>query len=262
MPETIMMIHGISGGKWCWKNYQRFFEEKGYYCLVPVLRFHDQGPKAPPPASLGNVSLLDYVADLEKQIKQLSSLPIIIGHSMGGLLAQMLASKNLAKAIVLLAPVAPWGIIVWQPMSARGVWNILTTWQFWKKPVRQTFEEAVFSMFNLLPPEKQKRAFEQLVFESGRVIFEMGFWFLDRHRASRVLKEKVRCPVLVIAGAKDKTISPAIGRQISHRYSPFSSYKEFPNNGHWLIQEPGWQKIASYIHQWLLKHSRPSKTTR
>ena len=106
MAETIVMIHGMWGGGWNWENYQKFFEGKGYHCLTPTLRFHDVDPKAPPHPQLGTTSLLDYAEDLEKEIGKLDTLPILMGHSMGGLLAQILGSRGLAKALVFLEPYA------------------------------------------------------------------------------------------------------------------------------------------------------------
>ena len=66
---------------------------------------------ATPPKELGRTSLLDYAADLEKLIAGLDDKPVLVGHSMGGLLAQMLAARGLARACVLLAPSAPWGVL-------------------------------------------------------------------------------------------------------------------------------------------------------
>ena len=110
MADTIMMIHGMWGGGWYWEDYVRFFGEKGYECTAPYLRHHDIQAGTKPPKGLGSMSLLDYVADLENEIIELQDKPILIGHSMGGLLAQMLAERDLAKATVLLTPAPPAGI--------------------------------------------------------------------------------------------------------------------------------------------------------
>ena len=112
MTETIVMIHGMWGTGWYWENFKRFFEGKGYHCVVPTLRFHDMDPKGLPDPRLGTTSLLDYAADLEKLIRELHATPILMGHSMGGLLAQILGSRGLAKALVLLTPASPHGSLL------------------------------------------------------------------------------------------------------------------------------------------------------
>lgn len=115
MTETIFMIHGMWGGAWYWDNYKSFFEAKGYRCVTTTLRFHDMDPKKIPNPQLGTTSLLDYAGDLEEEIQQLGVKLIVMGHSMGGLLAQILGSRGLAKALVLLTPAAPSGIMALKP---------------------------------------------------------------------------------------------------------------------------------------------------
>lgn len=102
MSETIFMIHGMWCGAWYWDNYKGFFEDKGYRCVTTTLRFHDVDPGETPHPRLGATSLLDYAEDLEEEIRQLGDKPIIMGHSMGGLLTQILGGRGLAKVLVLL----------------------------------------------------------------------------------------------------------------------------------------------------------------
>ncbi len=109
MAETVVMIHGMWGSGWYWENFKGFFESKGYQCVVPTLRYHDMDPNGVPDPRLGTTSLLDYAADLEKLIRELHVMSILMGHSMGGLLAQILGSRGLAKALVLLnSCIASW----------------------------------------------------------------------------------------------------------------------------------------------------------
>ena len=88
---------------------------------------------------LGTTSLLDYAVDLEKEIKTLESPPIIMGHSMGGLLAQILGSRGLAKALVLLSPAAPAGINTLKPSVLRCFITGFTKYGFWRKPLKAAF---------------------------------------------------------------------------------------------------------------------------
>ncbi len=245
------MIHGMWGSRWCWENYKKFFEEKGYHCITPALRFHDMDPKEPPNPRLGTTSLLDYAEDLEKEIDKLDTLPILMGHSMDGLLAQILGSRGLAKALVLLNPASPHGIIALRPSVIRSFWSGLTKWGFWRKPMRQTFNEAIYSMLQLLTVEEQKELFDKFVYESGRAASEIGFWFLDTKGASKVDESMVACPVLVIAGAQDRMTPASVVRKVADKYKAVSTYKEFRNHAHWVIGEPGWEEIVEYISGWL-----------
>ena len=114
MTKKIVMIHGMWGGGWFWENFKTFFERQGYQCLTPTLRYHDADPQDDPDPRLGTTSLMDYARDIEDQISALGERPILMGHSMGGLLAQILGSRGLAQALVLLTPASPSGI------NARG----------------------------------------------------------------------------------------------------------------------------------------------
>jgi pimeloyl-ACP methyl ester carboxylesterase len=251
MAETIVMIHGMWGSGWYWENFKGFFESKGYRCVIPTLRFHDMDPNAVPDPRLGTTSLLDYAEDLEKLIRELQVRPILMGHSMGGLLAQILGSRGLAKALVLLTPASPRGIIALKPSVIKSFWSGLTTWGFWRKPFRQTFDEAVYSMLNQMPSESWKSIYDQFVYESGRAAFEIGFWLFDSKGAARVDESRVTCPVLVIAGEKDRIVPVSITRKVAEKYKRVSTYKEFSGHSHWVIGEPGWQEIAEYIKEWL-----------
>ena len=253
MDETIVMIHGMWGGPWCWDHYKAFFENKGYRCIAPALRYHAGNPNDKPDPRVGAVSLLDYADDMEMLIRGLDAPVILMGHSMGGLLAQILASRSLAEAAVLLTPASPGGILTLTPSVIRSFWSTMKTWGFWKKPVRQTFKEASYSTLGVLPAEAKVENFNRFVHESGRVVFEIGLWYLDPQNASRVDESKITCPVCIITGTKDKMTPVTVVRKIARKYKDISVYKEFANHGHWVIGEPGWEEIAAYTSDWLDK---------
>jgi len=130
MAKTIFMIHGMWGGGHVWDHYKPFFEAQGYRVITPTLRFHEEQYRTVAPEALGTVSLLDYVADLEAQIRALDEKPILMGHSMGGLLAQILASRGLAQSLVLLTSAPPAGILALRPSSTKTFLSVLTKWGF------------------------------------------------------------------------------------------------------------------------------------
>ena len=253
MAKTIFMIHGMCAGGWIWQNYKEFFEGKGYQCIAPTLRFHDMDHNDTPDPRLGTTSLLDFTADLENEIRSLGEKPIVMGHSMGGLLAQILGSRGLARALILLTPAPPAGIWILKPSVVRASLSGLKQWGFWRKPLRQTFDELVYAALHLMTTAEQKEIFNKFVYESGRASCEIGFWFLDSKRASMVDESKITCPVLVIAGAQDRTIPTSVARQIARKYKSVLTYRELPDHAHWVVGEPGWTEIAGYISDWLDK---------
>ncbi len=252
MAETIFFIHGMWGGGWYWEKHRRFLEDRGFTCIATTLRHHDMDPRDTPDPGLGTTSLLDYAQDLEQEIETLGVKPVLIGHSMGGLLAQILGARGLARALVLMTPAPPAGsITALKPSVARSFFGIMTKWGFWKKPIRLSFKAATYSMLHLLNPEAQKATYDRLVYESGRAAFEIGFWFLDAKGAARVDPAKVTCPVLVIAGGQDRITPASIIRQVAKRHGSAATYKEFENHAHWVVAEPGWQEIAECSAEWI-----------
>ncbi len=252
MRAALFMIHGLWAGPWVWDRFVPFFSGRGYRCVAPTLRHHD-APPARPPAQLGRVSLLDYAADLEAELDAMTGPPILMGHSMGGMLAQMLAARRPARALVLLSPMPPQGINVLSPASLRMFRTTLVRWGFWRRPTRPAFPAAAASMLGELPAGERRAVYDRLVHESGRAACETGFWFLDPHRAKYVDTAQIRVPVLVVAGSRDLLHPPAMMRWVAGRYAPRSTYKEFAGSGHWLTGEPGWSGIAGYVAGWLGK---------
>jgi len=127
----------------------------------------------------------------------------------------------------------------------------MTTWGFWRKPMLQTFEEAAYSMLHLIPLDEQKRIYGRFLFESGKAISEIAYWYLDPTNATRVDESRVTCPVLVIAGSQDRMTPASVVRRVARKYKAVSTYKEFHDHAHWVVGEPGWQDVANCVIQWL-----------
>ena len=251
MAETIVMIHGMWGGAWNWENYKNYLEQRGFQCHTPTLRYHDMDPKEKPDLRLGTTSLLDYARDLEEYIRNLDQKPFLMGHSMGGLIGQILGARGLAKGLVLLTPASPRGINALNYSVIKSFWSVLTRWGFWRKPHRLSLEASVYSMLHLLSTEDQKAVYERFVYESGRAAAEIGFWLFDSQSASKVDTSNVSCPVLVVAGAEDRITPASVVRKVANKYQAVSTFKEFENHAHWVIMEPGWQEIVEFAADWL-----------
>ena len=250
MAKTIFMIHGMCNKGSIWDKYRAFFEEKGYSCITPTLRFHDISPADKPDPKLGTTSVLDYADDLQKEIEKLDGHPVIMGHSMGGLLAQILGSRGLAKEVVLLASAPPLGAATLNPfLTARNIrvfWSALKRPGFWNKPFRFTYNEIAYAGAQLYPEEERKEEYSKLVYESGRAFKEIAFG-----RITAVDESKLTVPVLVIGGRLDKMVPVQTARKIAKKYGDRCTYKEFADHSHMVIGEPKWQDVANYVNEWL-----------
>ena len=252
------MIHGMSGGEWCWYKYKPFFENKGYKCIVPVLRYHEDKDKYD--KRLANTSILDYVNDIEKVIKQLDELPILMGHSMGGLIAQILASRGLAKGIVLLTPAWPRGIFTVDFSALRIFWRTVWKHIFSRDPSKMSFRKIVYAMLEDLADEEKRFVYDNLGYESVRTVFEIGLWFLDFNKATLVDESKVTCPILLIGGTYDRITSVKAIRKIAGKYGCTQAkvdrrYIEYEGQSHWILGGPRCDEVCNFIYnEWLLKN--------
>jgi non-heme chloroperoxidase len=255
MAKSIVMIHGMWGGAWCWDIFKSYFEDKGYQCYVPILRHHDIEPGDTPPKELGTTSLVDYVADLEAYIKKLPEKPIIMGHSMGGLLVQMLSQKDLATKSVLLTPAPPADIHAISCSVFKCFLSMFLQWGFWRKPHRIPFERAVFAFLHQLPEHQRKIEYNKLVYESGQASSEIGLWLLDPNKASKVDESLITAPQLIITASNDRIVPAVVVRKIAKKYSRTADFKEFENHSHWLIGEECWEEVANYVLDWIENRS-------
>lgn len=253
MSDTIIMIHGMWGGGWYWDKFQGYFETQGYHCIAPYLRHHNIEPGTDPPHELGGTSLLDYAHDLELEIRKLGRKPVLMGHSMGGLLAQILASRGLAKAAVLITPAPPAGVMAISWTVLKCFSEPLLRWGFWKLPHKISYEKAVYAMMEKLPEDEREYVYSRGVWESGRAATEIAFWFLGI-RGAQVDSSMLNCPLLIISGSEDKITPARMVRKIAYKYRPNFTYMEMGGHCHWIIREPGWEKVAAFIHKWMVEN--------
>jgi len=250
MAKLAVLIHGMWGTPQVWRNWRGFLEDRDWRTVAPALRFHEAPPLSPP-AGLGTTSLLDYAADLQAAIEHLPEKPVLVGHSMGGLLALMLCARGLARAGVLLTPAPPAGVIALRPSNLRAFARIQMTWAWWRKPHRAKLGEALSHTFNTTDPGEGAGQHAGFVHDSGRALFEMGLPWLDPARATMIDPRLVTVPLLFVAAREDKLTPPDVVRRAARRFGHAADYVEYPDQGHWVLGQPGWQRIAEDAVAWL-----------
>jgi non-heme chloroperoxidase len=249
MPSPVVMIHGAFCGGWAFDGWRALFEAQGYDVHTPTLRHHGQGKQGL--AALARTSMLDYAHDLEQLLDGLDEPPVLVGHSLGGLLAQMLAARRPIAALVLLAPSAPWGMMPSTPFEFVSAQTLYLSGAFWAQALEPTHWIASANALDLVPEESRDAIFARFVPESGLATFEIMHWMLDLKRATQVDPRAVTCPTLCLAGARDRVNPPLTVRRLARRYGGRARYEELAGHSHWLIGEPGWEKIANGSLSWL-----------
>lgn len=250
MTTPVVLIHGM----WCtganWARVREILEPRGYRCFAPSLPAHDAVPDQP--LTVARQSLADYLTFLEREIaaQSFDRPPVLIGHSMGGLLAQQLAARIRPAALVLLTP-APFAGI----NGIRGS-NLVTfaPWMFgglfWRNAHKPSFENASRSAFNRVPQDRHRRLYEGLVHESGRAATEIAMWWLDFKRAAALDASQVTCPVYIVSCGEDRLTPAGVVRRVAAAY-PQASLRHYPSRGHWVIDDDETEEMMHAICGWL-----------
>lgn len=234
----ILFVHGMFGGAWYFERYQRFFAERGYTSHALDLRGH-HGSR--PVEELGRVGIEDYVADALAVARSIGR-PIVVGHSMGGLIAQKLAEADAVSAAVLVAAAPPRWIspatMLLLRKQLRHFWRILG-----QKPLTGEPEDHLEISFNRMPPGEAAAAVRRLVPESGRAALQLSLGTVA------VDASRIRCPMLGVVGLDDRFIVPRVMRAVARKYD--MQLIEVPEHAHFIITEPGWEAPAGMIADWL-----------
>ncbi len=256
MRTPVVLIHGMwSRGETLHPVKQRL-EALGYQCWAPTLPHHETSGDA---QAVGTLSLRNYISYLEQFIAEqnFATPPMLVGHSMGGLLAQLLATRIPTAAIVLIAPAVPPGGIPSASFSQVRFFLPVTIRPFWWKRSHRpaSFKSANTALFNNLAPARQRELFDSLVPESGRVLLEMGFPQLDRTKAGAHDYAAVQVPVLILQGTKDGVVPLRGSRKLQVKYAK-ATLHQYPGAGHWIFEEPTTSDVLfADLGRWLATHN-------
>ena len=239
----LLFVHGAWHGAWCWDEYfLPYFAQHGYAVHAPILRGHG-GSEGRDRIRFHRIAA--YVEDVAQAASQLPTPPVIVGHSMGGLVVQKYLETHSPPAAVLLASVPPAGVLATTlRIAARHPLPFLKvnlTWSLYHLTATpELCREAFFS--KTMPEDKVKGYF-------ARTTDESYLGFLDMMVFALPHPKRVKTPALVL-GAADDTIFHVDEVQATAR--AYNTAAEiFPNMAHDMMLEAGWQKVADRILAWL-----------
>ena len=174
---------------------------------------------------------------------------MLIGHSLGGLVAQMAAAKAEVAALLLLAPSAPWGVAGASLEEAASAFGLYALGPFWAQAVEPDHSIARLYSIDKMDRAESRAVEKRMTAESGRALFETLNWWLDPFMTTQVDASRIRAPVLVGSGGRDLISPPSTVRQTAARLG--ADILIFEGMSHWLIGELGWEKVAQSCLDWL-----------
>ncbi|MEZ5827229.1 MAG: alpha/beta hydrolase [Hyphomicrobiales bacterium] len=249
MGKHVVMVHGANCGGWCFDGFRKVFEARGFTCHAPDLIGHG-ADKSTGKGTLASVGMADYRAQMAAFVKSLPERPVVLGHSMGAIIAQQLAAEGLAEALVLVSPAPRAGIVPPTGPEKQLCQDLMTLGDFWTRAIDPNFDLACYYTLNRLPKDEQRTVFDKFGPESGRALFETFFWMFDQTGATAVATDAVRCPLLCLAGTEDHIVSLETAKLAADAY-PQAKFWELKDHAHMLLLEPGADKIASRIADWI-----------
>lgn len=182
-------------------------------------------------------------------IAALPEQPILIGHSYGGLIVQMLLDRGFGVAGVSIDPGPAAGIKPGAKAFLSAL-PVFLAWRGWSRALSMSFKQFAKNFANGMPEAEQRRAFDRhIVPAPGRIYYQSVLGF----GASIDWKKDDRAPLLLVSGTDDRTVEPDMVRQNASRYSASSAITElvsFPDRSHFLIAAPGWEEIADTALAW------------
>jgi pimeloyl-ACP methyl ester carboxylesterase len=253
---AIVLVHGLWVTPRCWDKFRQHYEALGHEVLTPAWPGikGEAAEMRRDPSGLNGVGAKEVIEHYTAIIRSLPEPPIIMGHSYGGVITQVLIDQGMGCAGVAIDSVPPKGILI-LPLSTYlallpaflkpgTYWGtfLFNLGQFWK----------VFA--NTLSESEVKAAYEQIAIPaSGRAIYQASLANFTPQAATTIdFSNSSRAPLLLIGGEKDVIMPAALNRKNFRKFrsSAVTEYKEFPGRSHYIIAESGWEEVADYALSW------------
>ena len=233
-----------------------FFNQNGYATLSPAWP-GDSATVAESranPGAIANRGVTEIADSYAKVIASLSEPPIVIGHSFGGLIAQVILGRGIAAAGIAIDPAPIKG--VWQlPISAlKASFPVLGNPFNLKKAVSLTYNQFRYGFANAVPEEEARELYERWTIPApGRPLFQAATATFAGSETKVNTANTTRGPLLITGGEKDHIAPPILGKASLKKYnsSVITEFKLFGGRGHSLIVDHGWKEVAQYSLAWL-----------
>jgi pimeloyl-ACP methyl ester carboxylesterase len=247
----VVFIHGLWLLPSSWDAWATLFEEAGYAALTPDWPDDPrtvEGARAEPEV-LAKKTLKQVADHTTEVVDALDRKPALIGHSTGGLLAQMLAGRGLSAVTVAIDPGVFRGVLPLPGSVLKGVGPFLVNPRTRGRAITLTFDQFKYGWANALDEDEAKRLYDTFhVAGSGVSLVQMGNANLNPWTEAKVdTKNPDRGPLLIIDGEKDHTVPWAIANAAYKRQSHNPGVTEIvkmENRGHSLTIDHGWREVA------------------
>lgn len=256
--RCIVFITGAFVTHHGWDNWRKYFESKGYKTSAPPWPFKEGEPtelRAKHPLGnpgLASLKLSELIDSYVDAVKSMPEKPIVIGHSLGGMIAQIILNRGLAEAAVAIHSAPPLGIIPYELSFLRGGGKSLGLLTSTKKTYLMSFADFQYAFVNGMDIEEQQTAYELNAVPESKTITRGGLT-----KQASVDWKRSHGPLLITSGSEDTIIPASMNLRNFKKYpqnnGSITQYKEFPGRNHYVLGQSTWKEDADFILDWIAK---------
>jgi pimeloyl-ACP methyl ester carboxylesterase len=253
--RNIVFVTGAFVSNSCWDEWRIYFESKGYSTVAPAWPFkdgtvEDLRRRQPNDVDLALLTLEQVVDHYISVVKSFPEKPIVIGHSLGGLITQIINNRDLTSAAVAIHSVPPLGVFPYEYSFLKSGWGVLGLFTSVRKTYMMPFKTWQYAFVNGMPLAEQMAAYKKFAIPESKTVARGGLT-----KAAKVNFKKTHSPLLLTAGTEGRIIPAHLNRRNYKAYKKdngsITDYKEFPGRNHFVLGLPSWKEDADYILNWL-----------
>jgi len=255
--KNIVFITGAFVSNSCWDPWRSYFESMGYKTIAPPWLYKDGTAaelrnRQPNDTNLATLTLNKLINHYVDVVKGFTEKPIVIGHSLGGLITQIIVNRDLASAGIAIHSVPTLGVIPYEFSFLKGGWKSLGLFTSLRKTYLMSFKDWQYAFVNEMPLAEQKAAYDKFTIPESKNVARGGL-----SSAAKVDYAKPHAPLLFTSGSIDNIIPAHLNLRNFKKYVKSNSvldYKEFTGRNHFVLGQPTWKEDADYILNWLHEH--------
>lgn len=265
--DTIVLIHGLWMTALSWEHWVRHYSDKGYRVIArswPGME-GDIEELRRDPSPIASIGITEVADHYDAIIRELDKPPIIMGHSFGGLMTQLLLDRGLGAAGVAIASAPAKGVLFLPLSTIRVVLPAVINPLNNHRALPLTPKRFHYAFTNTLTEEESLPIYERYAVPGpDHMLFQAALANFNPRAASAVnFHNDDRAPLLMIAGGMDH-VSPvavvAANVKLYAKSKAITAYKEFPERTHYILGQTGWQEVADYALEWAVRHASAERT--
>ena len=257
-PDTIVLIHGLWMTPRAWERWIPRYEERGFRVLAPAYPGLEIGVDSlrADPSPIEALTVAGCADHYARIIRELPRPPIIVGHSFGGALVQLLLDRGLGAAGVAIASVQVKGVLRLPLSTLRALWPVLKNPANRHRAVPLSLEQFRYAFTNAQSEAESAAIYRRHhVPAPGRIVFDGATASFQPRPALEVeFAKRDRAPLLFVVGSDDHIMPAAISRSnYQHYETGIVAYRELAGRDHFLIGARGWEEVADLALDWALR---------